>query len=202
MAGFNNDAADYDAWFERHAGIFRSELATIRRVLPDFKKGLEIGVGTGRFAAALGLSHGVEPLANFAATARSRGVEVLPGVAEQLPYPDAAFDLALMVTVDCFLDDLPAAFAEAFRVLAPGGAFVVAFLDKNGAIVRKYRESDAPSYRHARFHTPAEITAAMQAAGFRDFHCAQTLFDAESEAFQEPAPGTGRGSFVVVAGRK
>lgn len=202
MPEFQKRATDYDEWFDRHPGQFQSELAAIRSILPSFQKGVEIGVGTGRFAAAVGIRHGLEPLEDYAVIARSRGIEVQSGVAEKLPYPDEFFDLALMVTVDCFLDDMPAAFAGAFRILTPGGSLVVAFLDKNGAIAQKYRQSGSPSYRNARFHRPDEITAAMTAAGFGKFTFAQALFEENERSFQKPAPGVGRGSFAVVAAQK
>ncbi len=203
MPVFQSKAAEYDGWFDRHPTLFQSELAAIRLVLPPFGKGLEIGVGTGRFAAALGIRHGLEPLDDFADIARSRGIEVVKGVAENLPYDDSTFDLALMVTVDCFLDDVPKAFAEAHRVLIPGGSFVVAFLDKNGSIAKKYKESGKAAYQNARFHSPEEIEDAMAGAGFAGFRFAQTLFSYNGKkiiGIEKPAFGVGKGSFVVVAG--
>ncbi|MCC6724061.1 MAG: class I SAM-dependent methyltransferase [Saprospiraceae bacterium] len=164
---------------------------------------MEIGVGTDKFAAAIGICHGLEPLDDFAEIARSRGVEVVKGVAENLPYPAASFDLVLMVTVDCFLDDVPKAFAEAHRVLIPGGSFVVAFLDKNGSIAKKYKETGMAAYQNARFYSPDEIADAM--AGFVGFRFAQTLFSSkrkEIKGVEKPAFGVGKGSFVVVAGLK
>ncbi|MBK8427628.1 MAG: methyltransferase domain-containing protein [Lewinellaceae bacterium] len=205
MPVFQSKAAEYDGWFDRHPTLFQSELAAIRLVLPPFGKGLEIGVGTGRFASALGIRHGLEPLDDFAEIARSRGIEVVKGVAENLPYPAVSFDLVLMVTVDCFLDDVPKAFAEAHRVLIPGGSFVVAFLDKNGSIAKKYKESGKAAYQNARFHSPEEIVDVMTGAGFAGFRFAQTLFSHNEDEIigvEKPAFGVRKGSFVVVAGLK
>jgi SAM-dependent methyltransferase len=202
MSEFQTEATDYDDWFDRHPALFQSELAAIRMLIPSFQKGVEIGVGTGRFAAALGIWHGLEPLDDYAEIAHSRGIEVAKGVAEQMPYTDASFDLALMVTVDCFLDDLPKAFAEAHRVLKPGGSFVVAFLDKNGAFVKKYERSGSPSYQNSHFHGPTEIMGWMTAAGFLDFRFAQTLFSDDPASPEAPRTGVGEGSFAVVSGRK
>lgn len=202
MPEFQKQAIAYDRWFDEHPVLFESELAAIRSVLPVFQNGVEIGAGTGRFAAALGIGQGLEPLDDYAALARARGIEVEKGVAEKMPYPDGSFDLALMVTVDCFLDDVPAAFAETFRILSPGGTFVVAFLDKNGAVARKYKLIGSPSYRNAHFHSPEEIAALMAEAGFTDLKSAQTLFDEKTMAPEAPLPGTGKGSFAVIAGRK
>jgi len=202
MPKFQPEATDYDAWFDRHPVLFQSELEAIRMLLPPFQKGVEIGVGTGRFAAALGIRHGLEPLDGYAEIARSRGIEVVKGVAEQMPYPDGSFDLALMVTVDCFLDDVPKAFSEAHRILTPGGNFIVAILDKNGAVVKKYERSGSLSYQNAHFHSPAEIEGWMREAGFSDFPLAQSLFAEEPATVETPLTGAGAGSFAVVLGRK
>lgn len=50
---FDRYAGDYDTWFDTHAEVFVSELDAVRALLPNRGKGVEIGAGTGRFAAAL-----------------------------------------------------------------------------------------------------------------------------------------------------
>ena len=202
MPKFQPEATDYDGWFDRHPVLFQSELEAIRSLLPPFEIGVEIGVGTGRFAASLGIRQGLEPLGDYAKIAHTRGIEVVQGVAEQMPYPDGNFDLALMVTVDCFLDDVQKAFAETHRILKPGGSFVVAFLDKNGAFVKKYERSNSTSYKNAHFHGPTEIVGWMTKAGFSDFRFAQTLFAEDPASPEAPRSGVGKGSFAVVSGRK
>ncbi|MEA1890248.1 MAG: SAM-dependent methyltransferase, partial [Pseudomonadota bacterium] len=49
----------YDDWFVRHAAAYRSELLAVRALLPWHGLGLAIGVGTGRFAAPLGVQVGI-----------------------------------------------------------------------------------------------------------------------------------------------
>ncbi len=44
----------YDAWYDRNKFAYLSELEAIKRVLPEKGYGVEIGVGSGRFAAPLG----------------------------------------------------------------------------------------------------------------------------------------------------
>jgi SAM-dependent methyltransferase len=70
--------------------------------------------------------------------ARNRGINVLAGVAEDLPFGNAKFDLVLMVTTVCFLDDTHKAFREAHRVLANGGFFIAGIVDRNSLIGQKY----------------------------------------------------------------
>jgi SAM-dependent methyltransferase len=103
IIAFEKNVAKYDAWFEKNREIFSAELEAIKGFIPSFGKGVEIGVGTGRFAASLGITIGVEPSPGMAELARQRGVEVIEGVAEVLPFAEETFNFILMVTVDCFL---------------------------------------------------------------------------------------------------
>jgi hypothetical protein len=48
----------------------------VRSLLPAGGYGVEIGVGTGRFAVSLGIAVGVEPSPAMAELARRRGIEV------------------------------------------------------------------------------------------------------------------------------
>ena len=82
---FENYALEYDDWFERYELAYRAELAAIEVLLPRAGRGLEIGVGTGRFAGPLGIKVGVEPARAMAARAKNRGIEVVRGCAEALP---------------------------------------------------------------------------------------------------------------------
>ena len=51
----------YDAWFERHDAACVSELLALRPFVPLAGRGPEIGVGSGRFAAPLGVQVGIDP---------------------------------------------------------------------------------------------------------------------------------------------
>lgn len=203
---FDEHPERYDAWFERHEAAYRSELAALRTLLPNEGEGLEVGVGTGRFAALLGLQHGIDPSPAMRKRARKRGLAVREGVAEDLPYPDERFDKVLMTTTLCYLDDPAQAFREAYRVLRPGGAFVVGFVDRASPLGRRYEQKRRNStfYREARFHTTEEVIDLMQRAGFEQVTARQTLFD-DPASMKEPAPvreGSGNGGFVALRGTK
>lgn len=72
-AAFDAHPRRYEAWFERHAAAYDSELLTVRAFLPLSGLALEIGVGSGRFAAPLGVRVGVDPSAAMLEHARARG---------------------------------------------------------------------------------------------------------------------------------
>ena len=94
---------------------------------------LDIGCGTGRFLAQLAeiaKGWGVDASPEMLEVARTRvgaaGLKL--GSAEELPFKDGWFERATMWLV-AHLVDRPRAFAEAARVLEPGGHFAVATFD-------------------------------------------------------------------------
>lgn len=95
---------------------------------------IDIGCGEGRFcrlAQTLGLTTvGIDPVTDFIKAAQSKdpGGTYLCGFAEQLPFEDATFDLAVLYMTLIDIDDVPAAIREAKRVLRPGGRILVANL--------------------------------------------------------------------------
>lgn len=199
---FEKHRERYEGWFERHEYAYLSELEAVRRLLPKEGRGAEIGVGTGRFAAPLGIKLGVEPSKAMAEIARKRGIDVIEGVAENLPFPNESLDYLLMVTTICFVDDPDEALREAYRVLKPGGALVIGFVDRNSPIGRYYEEHKEESvfYRDARFFSTEELLELLKKASFREFEVVQTLFHRLDEIKEvEPVkPGYGEGSFVVI----
>lgn len=200
---FDEQPNDYDSWFEMHHDLYQAELAAIYAAVPKSGHGVEIGVGTGRFAAPLCISIGVDPSPGMAELARQRGVEVLEGVAEALPLADNSFDYALMVTVVCFLDDLPKAFREAWRILRPGGILVVGFIDRESALGRSYEQKQEQSvfYRDATFYSVSDLVVLLHRTGFADFSYWQTLLPGEPPDVIVHE-GFGAGGFVVIRAQK
>jgi SAM-dependent methyltransferase len=165
---FEDYAADYDHWFDDNAGIYRKQLRLLRIAVPSQGLGLEVGVGSGRFATPLGICCGLDPSLTLAKMAKSRGVEVAIGVGEHLPYRSGSFDYTLMMTVICFLDDIAGVLLEVFRVLAPSGIIVLGFIERDGEIFRHYCEEPVKGrfLRHARFHSIDEVIHDLHNAGF------------------------------------
>lgn len=207
VAVFEEHTARYDRWFDRHRAAYRSELAAVRAALPERSgPGLEIGVGSGRFAAPLGIRFGVDPSPSMLRLARERGVAAAGGVAEALPVRAGGVELVLMVTTVCFLDDDEAAASEMHRVLRPGGRAAIGFVDAESHLGERYREqrSTNPFYRGARFVSPGQVVALLRAHGFGDPIFFQTL-RGDPERMERPEPverGHGDGGFVVVVAQR
>lgn len=118
---------------------------------------------------------------------------------EDLPFEDGAYDFALTVTLDCFLQDIDVAFRELNRILRPNGALIVAFLDHASPLGKVYdqKKQNNRFYADATFRSAAEITDTLERTGFRVVDSCQTVFTLENKK-QEIRPGTGRGVFAVV----
>jgi len=202
IAPFEAEHERYDLWFERHEAPYYSELLAVRALLPWEGRGLEVGVGTGRFAAPLGVQWGIDPSPAMRSYAARRGICVMSGTAEELPFDDEFFDTVLSVTTLCFVDDARRMFEEARRVLRPGGQFLVGFIDRTSELGEQYlhRQLDNAFYREATFYSAPEVQALLADTGFERTTWVQTLSQALEEIVEiEPIrPGYGRSLFVVV----
>lgn len=69
---FGENYKRYDDWYEKNKFAYSSELEAIGQFLPRTGKGLEIGVGTGRFAGALGIEWGIDPSERVLRIARKK----------------------------------------------------------------------------------------------------------------------------------
>lgn len=205
-APFEEHTERYEEWFKEHDDAYRSELAALDRLVPATGRGVEIGVGSGRFAAPLGIDVGIDPAEAMLERARERDVDVVRGVAESLPFRDGTFDTALMVTTVCFVDDLARALAEANRVLSRSGRLVVGYIDEDSPVGEIYKEhkDENPFYRDATFVSTDELLDALEAAGFSEFEFVQTIYRwlDDIDGTEPVEEGYGEGSFVGIrAGR-
>jgi len=167
---FEEHAGVYDSWFDEHNSVYQAQLRMLRRAVAAFQRGLEVGVGSGRFAVPLGIHRGIDPSQNLALMAKHRDIDVARGEAEHLPYRAGSFDFVLMMTVICFLENIPQAFQETYRVLGPGGTFVAGFIEAGGEIVQKYRHEPIKGrfLRFATFRTCDEVFGFFKNAGFEE----------------------------------
>ncbi len=202
ISPFDKYVDQYEQWFVQHRRVYEAELRAVRGMIPTGGLGLEVGVGTGRFAGPLGIKSGVEPSKSMADIARKRGIQVLNAVAEELPFGDSRFDFILMVTTVCFVDNIGKSLEEAHRVLSDGRAIIIGFVDRNSKMGRIYleRKEENVFYKKATFFSVDELVEHMNNAGFTDPRFKQTIFGNLGEtAEDEPVrPGYGEGSFVVI----
>jgi ubiquinone/menaquinone biosynthesis C-methylase UbiE len=165
-------AGHYDAkWGIDFGELGRDQVtAKVRKALGHrpgrYGSSLEIGAGTGYFtlnmmraglierATCTDISPGM--LATLSANAQRLGLEVQTTVAdaESLPFEDGSFDLVLGHAVLHHIPDLPAAFAEFARVLAPGGVVTFAgepsrYGDRLAGVPKRVATAAAPVWRRA-----------------------------------------------------
>jgi len=191
---FEKLAARYDAWFDTERGrrLFRIETRCIRDLLVDMPRPwLEVGVGTGRFAAALDVTEGIDPSAAVLRYAGRRGIRVLIGEAEALPYAKTRFGVALLIVTVCFLRDPPRAFTECRRILKPNGRLVLGVVPKDspwGKAYAKKGEHGHPFYSVSSFYTCRELTRLVEQSGFRLERAESCLFAGPENDAPRDAP--------------
>ncbi len=216
------EAEGYDAWWGKNGNIFESEALAIEALLPkDRENAIEIGCGTGILAARLGIPFGIEPSAPMADLARQKGIDVLNAPAEDIPFGEEEFSLALLCGVISYVDDVEQTFKEAHRILEHGGSLVVAFLQRGVGFAKlydkaveegQYPEDETPEEPYplemaekAQWRSVGEVFELLHKTGFTNLTTVQTLTVEPKNAnktIELPKPGHDRGSWVVVRGIK
>jgi ubiquinone/menaquinone biosynthesis C-methylase UbiE len=203
IESFEKFSDEYDKWFDNHIDLYEAELEAIRQLIPPpGAEGMEVGVGSGKFAAPLGIKIGVDPSEKMASKARIQGIDVHSGIAEELPFSDGRFDFVLMVTTICFVDDAVQSLKEVFRVLKTGGFIIVGFVDRESELGKQYSEKKKSSrfYKNATFFSTPEVLRYLKESGFMIIKVLQTLIPGELP--KTILEGFGKGSFVVIKGMK
>ena len=202
---FDAGAARYDAWYDSPRGrcLFDDELACLAPLVASGSPRLEVGVGTGRFAAALGVECGIDVALGALALASRRGVRVVRGEAEHLPFGAGRFAAVLFVVTLCFVAEPARALAEARRVLAEGGRVVIGVVPRDSELGERYEQlarAGHDYYSRARFLRAAQHVSLLEAAGFDVVAARSALVeggDPSSPAREGLVPGAG---FVALAG--
>jgi ubiquinone/menaquinone biosynthesis C-methylase UbiE len=167
-----NVAADA---YDRFMGLYSSQLSAQLADLAGVEAGqrvIDVGCGPGALVAELVRRLGadsvaaVDPSEPFVEAARARysGVDVRLAPAEDLPFPDDAFDAALAQLVVHFMADPVAGLAEMARVTRPGGAVAACVWDLAGA------RGPISAFWQAALELDPGVTDESDLAGAREGH--------------------------------
>jgi ubiquinone/menaquinone biosynthesis C-methylase UbiE len=181
----------YDAWYATGLGAaaHRSELDLVAELAAPApgERALDVGCGTGVYTAWLA-GHGLDvtgldrdPAMLAAAHAKAPAARLLEGDATALPFADADFDLAVAVTLFCFLDAAQrlAAARELVRVVRPGGRVVVGELARYSLWAARRRLEGwrgSATWRRAHFSTAGELRRLLADAGATGVRTAYALY--------------------------
>jgi SAM-dependent methyltransferase len=207
---FDSLASGYDAWFEEEGRlIFASEVEALRQALPLLPKPwIEVGVGSGRFAQALGIDIGLDPSSKLLELAKNRGINVFLGKGEEMPFKDGTFGTAFFLVTLCFVNSPARILSEAARILKNGGKVVLGLILKEspwGQIYQREKETGHRFYKYARFYGYNELDVLLKQTGFSVEQIISTLFQNPGEVnhIELPQQGffTDAGFTVILAGK-
>ena len=201
---FDQHHLKYDEWYAKNRFAYLSELEAIKKVLPKQGRGLEIGVGTGRFSSPLGIDVGIDPSRNMLDIAQQRGVITYCGYGENLPFLKETFNYVVIVITLCFVQNPQKVLRESRRVLKKNGKLIIGIIDKNSFLGKLYRKKESLFYKQAIFFSTEEVTDLFKITGFNQFSYLQTIFQLPNKmkSIEKPQKGFDKGSFVVISGKK
>lgn len=186
--GYAHWASHYDSYPN---ALIALEEPLVHRILGDVraKRVLDVACGTGRHAVRLSdegaFVTAVDRNEAMLAVARPKSERVrwLRGELDGLPFDDGSFDIVLCALVFEHVEHIEPAIAEAARVLAPGGKYVIsvfhpAFLWKG--VVPHFVSADDKQLEYempAHVHLPSEYVAALRNAGLELGHFSEPIVD-------------------------
>ncbi|MFW6150446.1 MAG: class I SAM-dependent methyltransferase [Chloroflexota bacterium] len=179
---FDSFADAYDDWFRSGEGrsIFITEVLAFRKVLDLLPQPwIEVGVGSGRFAQALGIGLGLDPSVALLHKADRRRVEVVRGRGEQIPFRSHSFGTAFLIVTLCFVKRPLDVLRDTHRVLVANGALVLGLVLSQSAWGQFYgrqKEQGHRFYRRATFYSYQDVLMLLGRTGFEVQRVISTLF--------------------------
>jgi len=207
---FNDLAAAYDAWFEEEGKlIFAIEVKAFQEVLTLLPKPwLEVGVGSGRFAQALGIETGIDPSVKLLEMAKRRGIAVFQARGEEQFFNKETFGTVFLIVTLCFVDS-PVVLREAHRILKPEGKIVLGLVLREspwGKFCQVKKQEGHRFYKHTTLYSYQEVERLLTDSGFIIEKVVSTLFQKPSEVKEMENPREGfsvdAGFTVVMAGKR
>ena len=207
---FDSLAESYDAWFEEDGKrIFAIEVRAFQEVLTLLPKPwLEVGVGSGRFAQALGIETGIDPSAKLLKMAKNRGLTVFRAGGEEQFFNKENFGTVFLIVTLCFVDSPIVVLREAHRILKPEGNIVLGLVLRESSWGKSYQIKKLEGhrfYKHATFYSYQEVERFLMDSGFNIEKVVSTLFQKPGEVKEMEPPKKGfsidAGFTVIVAGK-
>ena len=207
---FDSLASAYDVWFEEEGRlIFASEVEALRQVVPLLPKPwMEAGVGSGRFAQALGIDIGLDPSSKCLEMARKRGTNVFLGRGEEMPFQDGVFGTVFLVVTLCFVDSPERILSETARILKSGGKVVLGMVLSEspwGQFYQTKKRLGHRFYQYAEFYNYGEVDRFLKQAGLYIERVLSTLFQNPGQVghVEEPRQEFSQeaGFTVILAGK-
>jgi len=210
MPTFDSLAAEYDAWFDgRGKLLFEIEVRAFHEVLPLLPEPwLEAGVGSGRFARALGIKTGIDPSPKLLEMARKRGVTGYLSRGEAMPFAAGSFGTVFLIVTLCFLDTPAEVLREAHRILITEGKLVLGVVLRESPWGQHYMQLKKEKhrfYKHARFFSHREINDLLSQSGFAIEKTISTLFQRPEEVNKLEPPREGLhpdAGFTIIVAKK
>ena len=208
---FDDLALEYDAWFDKEGSLpFFIEVKAFSSLLPFLPKPwLEIGVGSGRFAQALGIETGIDPSIKLIEMAVKRGISAFPGRGEEPLFDEESFGTVFLIVTPCFLDSPLVVLKEANRILMHSGKMALGLELKESPWGQHYQAKKAQGhrfYKFATFYSRGELIRLLAQAGFLTEKIVSTLFQRPGEVHHAEELREGyspdAGFTVIVAGKR
>ncbi len=229
--GFDQYAAEYDAWFLENPNVLESEARLVASTLRDAGRILSVGCGSGLFEKIMRdefgivITDGVEPSAPMAEIARKRGLTVTEATAEEFDYPEGKYDTILFNGCPSYITDLRTVIGKVYKALPKGGRIVLVDVPKESTYGILYNLAKAVgTWNHpllegtfppnpypielvkvASWRTTAEKINLLTEAGFTNQAYAQTLTTHPLYSdlrSEDPVEGYDKGDYVAITAWK
>lgn len=173
MAIFDKSATDYDAWYTDKKGSFVDKIETDTAFkLIKVKEGmkiLDVGCGTGNFSVKLAkmgckvtgidISKEMLNVAIKKSEEQNLDIEFFNMDLYDLKFDDNSFDAVFSMTAFEFVEDVPRALKELFRVVKKDGQVLIGTIAGNSSWSQLYQSQPFQNtvFKHAEFRTLEEI---------------------------------------------
>jgi SAM-dependent methyltransferase len=148
------------------------------RLLPNqrYQRALEVGYGAGAVQVALapgveelhGIDLDAEPsIVNEVLKGRGCDAALVRGSVYELPYESEFFDLVVCFSVFEHLSEYPKALAEVYRVLRPGGLFLLGMPSVNKLMEAGFLAIGFKGINDHHITRPADVEKAWPKVGFK-----------------------------------